>query len=329
MLSSIIKNKDLISQVDVIIFRIKALYYVIPSHLIRDLEEANERVNLCHFISSKNTEYQWCEIGKDLKLSLKNNKTKDHEVIIDILLYKNFQTFVAKQIDQNKDKIGKKNMHRARRKLWRMGNRENIKIQDFDLYPDMIDSEKILAFIWSYYKYISKLDYGESDYIGQIILNEALASIVGSRGWNITGAVQNNLEEHKTHLKKLDSNLNIQTVSEFVEFILKIILQQIEDIKKMLDDKNMYTKIERYILTHNETTNTKKIPEYAILLLGELSLRGEMDRGKVDSIIGKKDRSRSNLLSQLSNHGLITSDSEKGKIRIKFGFYSLALCPME
>ncbi len=322
MFKLIVNNPDLIKLANQLICRIQVLSENHP-FLISEMEKATEKANLFHFISQYNTEYQWSEIKKDLKEAYKYNNDKEHRPAQDIIEYKKVQRLVSTQISEHKHCIYKKDMNEARKSLKRAGNKKNTEMYDFDLYPNIFEAKNIILLFITYHNHISGLRYQDAAHqVGQIIINEALASITKSRVWSITDAILRNLKEYEYKMQEFDSDDYIDYFSEFVKFMLKISLQQVEHLEKMTRTENMLDEIQKYILVHNNKNDADKIPEYAILLLQKLLLTGEIPRKKVPEIIDKKSRMAQYLNLQLLGHGLITSDTPRGKIRLALGYCS-------
>jgi len=321
--SFILNDKNLIAQVNKLIYRIQGLHDNHHSLRIKELQEIAEKVNLFYFISQNNTEYKWDEIKKDFNEANKYRNIKEHDPVKDIVRYKKFQNFVSREIKQQIKCIDKKNMNRARKSLCRKRNKKNIEMDDFLLYPGESDIEKIMLLFITYQIHVSGLSYHDSaHHVGQIILNEVLESVTGSKLLNVTHAISSNLEEYKSQIQEIDLIFCDLVFKEFVEYMLKILLQQVVHLEKMLRVENILDEIQKYILVHNEKTDAKKIPDYAILLLKELLLVEEIPRGQVKRLIGTKDRTATNLISQLLNHGLISSLTPKGNIRLGLGYLS-------
>lgn len=154
--------------------------------------------------------------------------------------------------------------------------------------------------------------------------------------WNISRGLSRASEDYKKYLSLADmprqgdydgrGALSMRSLKEFVKFMLKTSLDQIEFMSKNLNLSTLNNRIEKYVkLSQNDILDIKPLPKYSLSLLKELLICGELQRGKVKDIIGTKDRAATYLIKDLLEREYIQSDTPKGAIRLKinahFGSY--------
>jgi Fic family protein len=124
-------------------------------------------------------------------------------------------------------------------------------------------------------------------------------------------------------------NLSESGLTEFCRFFLQTALDQIEFMAKTLELDAILRRIAGYV--ERQATLGKLDPE-GVYLLQEAFLRGEMARGEASRVTGKPERTARRILKQLLENRLLTSETEKGPVRIAFpskvaGYYFPNLYP--
>jgi Fic family protein len=143
--------------------------------------------------------------------------------------------------------------------------------------------------------------------------------------WSISRGLARGLEsrdEYKAMLAMADSprqgdrdgrgNLSLAALQEFTLWFLRVALDQVEFMTNLFDLDNLSTRLKRLV-----ETDVNLDPRGGALLEATLA-RGELPRGEAAAITGLGDRMGRSILSQLTNRGLLTSDSPKGPVRIGF-----------
>jgi len=107
-------------------------------------------------------------------------------------------------------------------------------------------------------------------------------------------------------------------LDRFCLFFLKTCLDQIDFMASLLDIDGMLDRIRGYV----ELRSRKMIPGVppikpeAFYLLKEALLGGEFSRGQAARLTGLSERTARQILSQLTDEGLLVSDTPKGPVRL-------------
>lgn len=157
--------------------------------------------------------------------------------------------------------------------------------------------------------------------------------------WNISRGLARKNVQYKTKLAYADEvrisdydgrgNLTNKGLSDYVHFMLDVCLDQIEFMSESLKTKTLGSRIEAYVKAlESGMLREKPLPKNSEKVLKELLFKGEVSRGEVAQIIGKKDRTASQVISELIERKYIKSDTPKGKIRINFNaYFSMKIFP--
>lgn len=148
---------------------------------------------------------------------------------------------------------------------------------------------------------------------------------VGSSLWSASRGLARNAEEYKARLDAADAprqgdvdgrgSLSQKGLEEFCEFFLKICIDQIAFMESLLKPAELIRRIEIHT---EEELRAKRLPKGAFPLLREALLAGEFERGKAAGLTGYKDRQARTVLKELTEKGLLTSEKEKGPVRLGF-----------
>ncbi|MBU0987180.1 MAG: Fic family protein [Proteobacteria bacterium] len=114
--------------------------------------------------------------------------------------------------------------------------------------------------------------------------------------------------------------LTQQGLDRFCRFFLETCMDQITFMGSLLDIDGMLDRLQGYI----ELRNRKMIPgvlpikSEAFFLLREAFLAGEFARGEAARITGLGERTARKVLRQLTDEGLLVSDTPKAPVRLAF-----------
>ncbi len=147
--------------------------------------------------------------------------------------------------------------------------------------------------------------------------------------WNISRGLARSNEEYKKNLAFGDMPLQCATdgrgplslrgLKYYLRFMLETALDQIEFMHKNLQLNSLAHRIEKFaILVNNKMLDIEPLPQYSSMLLKELLIKGELNRGEVKNIINKSDRTATTLIKTLIQREYIESDTPKSAIRLKF-----------
>lgn len=149
---------------------------------------------------------------------------------------------------------------------------------------------------------------------------------IGAHGlWSVSRGLArglNSRQEYKQMMALADSprqgatdgrgNLSQKALIEFTEWFLRVCLDQIVFMTGMFSLDKLGDRLEKYAL-YSEVLKPDTVP-----LLQEALIRGEFPRGDVPRITRLPERSARRILSDAIEHGLLTSDTPKGSLYLRF-----------
>lgn len=162
--------------------------------------------------------------------------------------------------------------------------------------------------------------------------------------WTLSRGLSRRAEDYKTMLAYADSsrrsdydgrgNLSEKALREFSEFFFEVAADQITFMKKLLALDGLHKRIVSYVNRRaDEALMDEKVlrPESKYVLT-EIMMRGEIARGEVPRLIGLSERTATDLIGQLIQEELVTSESHRAPIRFHIpskvvGFYFPELYP--
>lgn len=154
----------------------------------------------------------------------------------------------------------------------------------------------------------------------------ALRAGIGAHGlWSVSRGLARGLRgpsEYKQMMDHADmprqgdldgrGNLSQRALEEFAVWFLRVCLDQITFMSNLFDLDGLSERLRSLV------ENTPALKPEAARLLDEALRRGEFDRGEGQRITGLPDRTARRLLSDLTDLGLLASDSPKGPVSLRF-----------
>lgn len=110
-------------------------------------------------------------------------------------------------------------------------------------------------------------------------------------------------------------NLSARGLRDFCIFFINVCLDQTKFMRELLTPELLKQRIEGYV--QRMAFEKRLRPETAHILV-DLVYKGEISRGDAARVSGLKERTARDLIRQLLDEGLVSSDSLKGKLRIAF-----------
>lgn len=168
--------------------------------------------------------------------------------------------------------------------------------------------------------------YDGNGRVARLFSDTLLKSIgVGNDLWSVSRGLARTVQDYKRLLAEADlprsndldgrGNLSQKGLNSFCSYFLKVCIDQVEFMEKLFDLKTFLIRLEQ--LTETYRLQNKLLPG-SFPILRELYFVGEMERGKISSITGYKERQSRSILNNLIQEGLVMSDTPKGKIRLNF-----------
>jgi Fic family protein len=164
------------------------------------------------------------------------------------------------------------------------------------------------------------------------LMSHAMASAagIGAHGlWSVSRGLARGLDngpagrnEYKSMMDHADSprqndldgrgNLSEKALIDFVEWFLRICIDQVEFMTEIFDLKALQKRLRAYV---ERDENLK--PE-AARLLEEALIRGEFERGESSRITGLPERTARRVLKEVETLGLLASNHPKGPVSLRF-----------
>jgi Fic family protein len=167
------------------------------------------------------------------------------------------------------------------------------------------------------------------------LFTDAYLTRIGVDGyglWNVSRGLARSKSEYMKFLAVADShrkgdldgrgNLSNKGLIEFCEYFLATCTDQIAFMQKLLQLDGMRERLNGYVELRNAKMIPGPSPEHkglnreASYLLQEAFTRGEFARGEAKRISGVSERMARSILKQLTDEGLLVSDTPKGAVRL-------------
>ena len=201
-----------------------------------------------------------------------------------------------------------------------------------DIYKTSTKTTKLLYALSSHHRLLWIHPFLDGNgRISRLFLDAAFLNINldGYGLWNISRGLARDAQNYKTNLSFADMNrqnmidgrgsLSLRGLKYYLKFMLETALDQISFMSNNLQLDKLGDKIDKFVmLSEQKMIDITPLPKYSSMLFKELLIQGEIQRGKVKDIIGKKDRTASTLIKTLLDMDYLESDSPKGAIRLKF-----------
>jgi Fic family protein len=139
--------------------------------------------------------------------------------------------------------------------------------------------------------------------------------------WSVARGLARNVKTYKELLSNCDlprrndldgrGALSEEALAEFTRFFLRICVDQVEFMESLVQPEGLRARIHRWV-------EEESLSPRAGQLLDAVLYRGEVPRGEVASMLGIGPRSGRDIVASLVEHGVLTSDTAYGPLRILF-----------
>jgi Fic family protein len=143
--------------------------------------------------------------------------------------------------------------------------------------------------------------------------------------WSVARGLGRNAAVYKQHLMACDlgrrndldgrGNLSEETLTAFTEFFLKMCIDQVDFMEKLMQPDQLRTRI---ISWAEDESRMGALPAKAGQILEAILYRGELPRGDVPKLLQVTDRQALRIVSALSDRHVLTSRSSKSPWRLLF-----------
>lgn len=154
----------------------------------------------------------------------------------------------------------------------------------------------------------------------------ALKAGIGAHGlWSVSRGLARGLESRGDYKRMMDhadtprqgdldgrGNLSLKALTEYVQWFLRVCLDQVDFMSELFDLKNLEHRLERYV------ARTERLKPEATKLLNEALVRGQFERGDASRITGLPERSARRVLNDVVAEGLLASATPKGPVYLQF-----------
>ena len=152
---------------------------------------------------------------------------------------------------------------------------------------------------------------------------------IGAHGlWSISRGLARGLDpgpegrtEYKRHMARADEvrrgdrdgrgHLSLAQLESFTTWFLEVCLEQVRNMGELFELNGLSDRLSRYVLVSG-------LPTEANALLQETLIRGELDRGEAQRVTRLPERSARRILKELTESGLLASDTPKGPVSLRF-----------
>ena len=172
------------------------------------------------------------------------------------------------------------------------------------------------------------------------LFTEAYFSVIPVHGfglWSVSRGLARRNVDYKAALARADAprrndldgrgNLSNEGLIQFCRFFLDVCRDQVEYMGGLLRLEELLERVKRYIDLRRSgiipgPTGKQGLRGEAGRMLQEVLVQGEATRGAVVGASGLKERTGRNLLRQLTDEGLLVSDTPKGGVRLGFPIHA-------
>jgi Fic family protein len=187
---------------------------------------------------------------------------------------------------------------------------------------------KVIAFATSHHRFNYIHPFPDGNGRVSRLMSHAISHQIGigCHGlWSISRGLARGLKdksEYKAMMDLADSprrddtdgrgNLSRKALVQFVEWFLKISLDQIQFMTLLFDINNLGERLKRLVAQSDSLR-----PE-ASHLLQQTLVRGQIERGEAPAITGLPERTARRVLDNLESAGLLASSTPKGPVSLRF-----------
>ena len=143
--------------------------------------------------------------------------------------------------------------------------------------------------------------------------------------WSIARGLARNVNSYKSHLAACDQtrrndldgrgHLSEETLAEFTQFFLTTCIDQVSFMEGLMQPDTLRARI---LLWAEEEIRLNKLPPKSGAVLEALLYRGELPRGDAAAVLGTGERQARRVVSALTEHGVLTSESTRAPLHLAF-----------
>ncbi|WP_244559143.1 Fic family protein [Bathymodiolus platifrons methanotrophic gill symbiont] len=145
---------------------------------------------------------------------------------------------------------------------------------------------------------------------------------IGASGlWSISRGLARGLEtpdEYKRMMSLADmkrqdgrGSLSLRALVDFTNWFLKLSIDQVDFMTSLFERPHLKKRLESYV-------KLKELKPESMYILEAVLSNGEIPRGDAVRMTGHKERSARTILSKLTDDGILSSDTPKGPVSLRF-----------
>jgi len=148
---------------------------------------------------------------------------------------------------------------------------------------------------------------------------------IGSALWSVSRGLARQSVEYKRLLMAADEPrrndldgrgaLSEIALTEFCRFFLETCLDQVRFMRELLDPSELQRRMELYV---RDEESAGRLPARSYVILREALLVGEVERGRVPTLIDASERTARRVVAELIDKRLLVSRSHKAPLRLGF-----------
>lgn len=195
-------------------------------------------------------------------------------------------------------------------------------------FADMGSAGKIVAIAAAHHRFNYIHPFADGNGRVSRLMSHAMAHAagVGAHGlWSISRGLARGLQSRGDYKRMMDhadsprqgdldgrGNLSERALQDFVEWFLKVCLDQIAFMSGLFDITTLARRLQSYV------ERSEDLKPETFRLLEEALLRGEFERGRASRITGLPPRTAQRVLTKAIKVGLLASDTPKGPVSLRF-----------
>jgi Fic family protein len=143
--------------------------------------------------------------------------------------------------------------------------------------------------------------------------------------WSIARGLARNVDAYKSHLAACDQprrndldgrgNLSEENLAAFTHFFLTTCIDQVTFMERLMQPEQLRARI---LIWAEEEIRLNHLPPKSGAILEAVLYRGELPRGDAAAIVGTGDRQARRVVSALTDHGVLTSETTRAHLRLAF-----------
>jgi len=162
--------------------------------------------------------------------------------------------------------------------------------------------------------------------VARLMSHATLLDALDTAGvWSIARGLARNVESYKSHLAACDltrrndldgrGHLSEENLAAFTSFFLTTCIDQVTFMEGLMQPDRLRARI---LLSAEEEIRLNKLPPKSGAVLEALLYRGELPRGDAAAILNTGERQARRVVSALTDHGVLTSESTRAPLHLAF-----------